>query len=154
MHCVTAMRFSFLVRGISKGYLTPSRGLRQGDPLSLSTYSCLVLKASRPCSVLLQEKVVNGSLPAGIAICDSALVVNHLLFVDDSTLYAETSQRAFSVIQDVLDIYSKASGQVFSENVKAYLGIWWLSILMNIIWGCRLVWGGIKWRLFIILKTV
>ncbi|KAL6188813.1 hypothetical protein ACLB2K_040204 [Fragaria x ananassa] len=52
--------------------------------------------------------------------------VNHLLFADDSMLYAEASVQACVMIQEVIDTYSRASGQVinmakssvvFSKNV-------------------------------------
>ncbi|XP_024196214.1 uncharacterized protein LOC112199424 [Rosa chinensis] len=66
-----------------------------------------------------------GLLP-GIAVCTNAPIVNHLLFADDSMLYAQASLESYSVIQEVLETYGRASGQVvnfakssvvFSKNV-------------------------------------
>lgn len=34
MSCVTAVKYSVLVKGTPKYFITPARGLRQGDPLS------------------------------------------------------------------------------------------------------------------------
>lgn len=122
MQCVFTVRYSFLVRGRPRGYLSPSRGLRQGDPLS----PYLFLLGAEGFSALLQAKSFDGSLP-GIEICEQAPAVNHLLFADDNMLYAKASTQACNMIQEVIEIYSRASSQVvsmaksyvvFSKNVK------------------------------------
>ncbi|KAM5554325.1 hypothetical protein ABKV19_022611, partial [Rosa sericea] len=70
-----------------------------------------------------------GLLP-GIAVCTNAPTVNHLLFADDSMLYAQASLESCSVIQEILETYGRASGQVvnfakssvvFSKNVPVDL---------------------------------
>ncbi|XP_062021026.1 uncharacterized protein LOC133737505 [Rosa rugosa] len=121
MQCVCSVRYSFLVRGKPRGYVIPSRGLRQGDPLS----PYLFLLGAEGFSALLQQKQRLGLLP-GIAICPGAPHVNHLLFADDSMLYAQASSAACFQIKDVIETYGRASGQVvnfhkssvvFSKNV-------------------------------------
>ncbi|XP_062019515.1 uncharacterized protein LOC133736097 [Rosa rugosa] len=89
MQCVTSVRYSFLVRGKPRGYVIPSRGLRQGDPLS----PYLFLFGLEGFSALLQQKQRLGLLP-GIAICQNPPRVNHLLFADDSMLYAQATPEA------------------------------------------------------------
>ncbi|XP_062007579.1 uncharacterized protein LOC133724753 [Rosa rugosa] len=119
--CVCSVRYSFLVRGKPRGYVIPSRGLRQGDPLS----PYLFLLGAKGFSALLQQKQRLGLLP-GIAICQGAPYVNHLLFANDSMLYAQASPAACFQIQNVIEVYGRASGQVvnfhkssvvFSKNV-------------------------------------
>ncbi|XP_062014320.1 uncharacterized protein LOC133730820 [Rosa rugosa] len=123
MQCVCSVRYSFLLRGKPRGLVIPSRGLRQGDPLS----PYLFLIGAEGFSALLQQKQ-NAGLLAGIEICDAAPSVSHLLFADDSMLYASASLESCYQIQDVIETYGRASGQlvnfdkssvVFSKNVAA-----------------------------------
>ncbi|KAL6132909.1 hypothetical protein ACLB2K_065148 [Fragaria x ananassa] len=125
MQCVSTVRYSFLVRGKPRGFVIPSRGLRQGDPLS----PYLFLLGVEGFSALLKQKQLLGLLP-GIKICEGAPSVNHLLFADDSMLYANATLENCYQIQDVLDTYGRASGQlvnfqkssvVFSRNVPEFL---------------------------------
>ncbi|XP_062018153.1 uncharacterized protein LOC133734539 [Rosa rugosa] len=115
MQCVCSVRFSFLIRGKPRGYVSPSRGLRQGDPLS--PYLFLIGVAGF--SALLQKKQELGLLP-GIEVCNDAPAVNHLLFADDSMLYAQASLEACYEIQDVIETYGRASGQLVNFN-KSYV---------------------------------
>ncbi|XP_062014504.1 uncharacterized protein LOC133731044 [Rosa rugosa] len=105
--------------------VTPSRGLRQGDPLS----PYLFLIGAEGFSALLQQKQRLGLLP-GIEICNDVPVVNHLLFADDSMLYANATLEDCYQIHEVLEIYGRASGQlvnfnkssiVFSKNVSVFV---------------------------------
>ncbi|XP_062014154.1 uncharacterized protein LOC133730612 [Rosa rugosa] len=133
MQCVSSVRYSFLVRGKPRGYVVPSRGLRQGDPLS----PYLFLLGAEGLSALLTKKADLGVLP-GISICDGAPMVNHLLFADDSMLYANANLQACQEISNVLTVYGKASGQqvnfrkssvTFSKNVDRETQNWLASFL-------------------------
>ncbi|XP_062010699.1 uncharacterized protein LOC133727086 [Rosa rugosa] len=125
MLCVTTVRYSFLVRGKPRGFVIPSRGLRQGDPLS----PYLFLIGAEGFSALLQKKQRDGLL-SGIELCRDAPSVNHLLFADDSMLYANACLEDCYQIQDVIETYGRASGQlvnfnkssvVFSKNVSEFM---------------------------------
>ncbi|XP_024196088.1 uncharacterized protein LOC112199282 [Rosa chinensis] len=125
MQCVKTVRYSFLINGQPRGYLTPTRGLRQGDPLS----PYLFLLGTEVFSALLEHKVSQGQLQ-GVQICAEAPTIHHLLFTDDSLLFGKASLEESSQIQDVLVDYELASGQkvnfsksniVFSKKVCSSL---------------------------------
>ncbi|XP_010419407.1 PREDICTED: uncharacterized protein LOC104705120 [Camelina sativa] len=58
--CVSTVSYSFLINGSSQGHLTPSRGLRQGDPLS----PYLFIQCSEALSGLCRKAQQDGTLPA------------------------------------------------------------------------------------------
>ena len=84
--CISTARFSILVNGCSSGFFFPSsRGLRQGDPLSLLLF-VIVMEAL---SGLLDQAVREG-LFLGFSIgilATNPLMVSHLLFVDDTLIF-------------------------------------------------------------------
>lgn len=86
MMCVTIVRYSFLINGQPHGYIIPTRGLRQGDPLS----PYLFLLYAEGFSTLLEHKAAQGYLH-DIRVCPEAPRIHYLLFVDDSLLFGMCS---------------------------------------------------------------
>ncbi|XP_021859944.2 uncharacterized protein [Spinacia oleracea] len=106
LECLSSASFAFKVNGRISGAVTPSRGLRQGDPISpylflivADAFSTLIAKAAR-------EKLIHGA-----KICNGAPRVSHLFFADDSLLFVKESVRECSVIADIISKYERASGQ-------------------------------------------
>ena len=106
MYCLESVSFSFKINGKVSGSVIPSRGLRQGDPISpylflmvADAFSTLISKAAR-------EKRIHGA-----KICNGAPRVSHLFFADDSILFAKATVRECSVITDIISKYERASGQ-------------------------------------------
>jgi hypothetical protein len=81
MACVRSVRYQVRFNSEETDMFTPSRGLRQGDPLSLYLF---LLCAEGLSSLLLFEEEVGGI--DGIRVCKNAPSVSHLLFADDSLI--------------------------------------------------------------------
>ncbi|KAM6597211.1 uncharacterized protein LOC133034424 [Cannabis sativa] len=106
MKCIATTSLSFLINGSVCGSLQPSRGLRQGDPLS----PYLFILCAEGISALLRAKQDIGLLK-GIAISRTAPSLSHLFFADDSLIFCTANRVYCLALQDAFDVYSKASGQ-------------------------------------------
>ena len=84
----------------------PSRGLRQGDPLS----PYLFLLYADVFSSLINNAATNNMLN-GVSICRGCPMVSHLFFVDDSLLFCKASTQECQNLMAILDLYEAASGQ-------------------------------------------
>ncbi|KAM1511683.1 hypothetical protein ACFX1Z_023336 [Malus domestica] len=124
MACVKSVSYSLLINRQPSGYLIPSCGLRQGDPLS----PYLFLLCVEGLSALISHKEQLRQV-SGIRLCEGARTIHHLLFADDSFLFGKANVDKCAVIQHILDIYSQTSGQsmnfgksnvAFSANVLPY----------------------------------
>ena len=58
MECITTVSYSILVNGEPKGLIKPSKGLRQGDPLS----PYLFLFYAEGLNAILRRAVLNGEI--------------------------------------------------------------------------------------------
>lgn len=103
---VLQVSFSFKLNGSIAGSITPSRGLRQGDPIS----PYLFLICADAFSLLL-SKVARENLIHGVKICKDAPRISHLFFVDDSILFAKASLQECSKLADIICTYERASSQ-------------------------------------------
>ncbi|XP_074321457.1 uncharacterized protein LOC141657967 [Silene latifolia] len=109
MACVTTVTFSVLVNGSPSVEFRPSRGLRQGDPLS----PYLFLLCAEALSNMLRRAVENQTIH-GIQIAATAPVISHLLFADDSIFFVRATTQEADAVNDILRSYEAASGQLVS----------------------------------------
>lgn len=111
MQCITSASYAVLINGEAKGFIRPTRGIRQGDPLSpylfilcAEVLSCLLFKAEE------RDEF------HGIKIYRGAPSVNHLFFADDSLIFCGANVRECQNILHVIEIYENASGQRINRD--------------------------------------
>ncbi len=111
MHCVSSVSYSVARDSTTVGPIVPSRGLRQGDPLS----PYLFLLCAKGLSVLIRNMKRSGFLH-GARVVNGAPVVSHLFFVDDCFLFFQANTEEARIIKSILAIYGAASGQRVNFN--------------------------------------
>ena len=87
MACVTLVKYNVRVNGIETESFLPTRGLRQGDPLS--PYPFVLVAEGLSCLIKGAEN--RGELQ-GIRVCREAPAVSHLLFAEDSLILMEANK--------------------------------------------------------------
>ncbi|XP_031112253.1 uncharacterized protein LOC116016235 [Ipomoea triloba] len=107
MQNLTATRFSVLVNGVSSGFFQPSRGVKQGDPLS----PLLFILTSEGLSRALVRKVGTGMIQPYKNPSAACPIITHLAFADDILIFASGSRKSLQNIKATLQEYEQASGQ-------------------------------------------
>ena len=106
LNCITTVTYSILINGEAHGRISPTRGLRQGDPLS----SYLFLLCMEAFSALISD-ASNRNLLSGVSICRGCPRVIHLFFVDDSLFFCKANREEVSKFVEILGRFEAASGQ-------------------------------------------
>ena len=113
MKCVTSVRLSVRVNGELQPYFTPSRGLRQGCPVS----PFLFLLCAEGFSSLL--KYYGGNIDRGVRVSYRSPWISHLLFADDCLIFLSADTASAQRLNDILRIYGEASGQCVNRDKSA-----------------------------------
>ena len=105
MVCVRSANYAILINREPVGRIFPSRGLRQGDPIS----PYLFLICAEALSSLLTSAEKNGQI-RGVLTSKKGPRLNYLFFVDDSLLFCKAELRHWHRLTELLSTYEKASG--------------------------------------------
>ena len=106
MRCVSTVTYSIKINGTLRGHITPSRGIRQEDPLS----PYLFLLCAEGLSALIQSSVNRGQIE-GIKICRGGPRLSHLFFANDSLIFCKATLKECDELQRLLALYEKTSSQ-------------------------------------------
>ena len=109
MACVTSVQYSVRFNSMETEVFKPTRGLRQGDPLS----PYLFLLVAEGLSSMLKGAEDKGELE-GIKVCRDAPMISHLLFADDSLILMHADKQNAENLKAILDKYCENSGQMIS----------------------------------------
>lgn len=110
MECVCTVSYSFLINGAPQGFVLPTRGLRQGDPLS----PYLFILCTEVLSGLCLQAQANGSLQ-GVKVARNCPPINHLLFADDTMFFCRSNVTSCTTFLSILSRYEQASGQCINK---------------------------------------
>ena len=111
MKCISSTTYLVLISGESHGKITPTRGLRQGDPLS----PYLFLLCIEGFHGLLRKAEIEGDI-RGVSICRNGPKLTHLLFADDSLIFCRSKIEECAKLLEILATYERASGQQINKD--------------------------------------
>ena len=111
METMCTASYSILINGEPTGFITPSCGIKQGDPLS----PYLFLLCAKGLSSLIRRAIENHHLK-GVVSCNGGVKMSHLFFADDSLLFCEATTRECKNLLDILALSEGASRQAINRQ--------------------------------------
>ena len=111
MECISSVSFSILVNGGITKIFHPSRGLRQGDPLS----PYLFILGQEVLSKLIDREFLNGSIN-GVRMNVDGPSFTHVMYADDIMLFAKASSREVQILDNCLECYYEWSRKCMNRN--------------------------------------
>lgn len=119
MQCVRSVQYRVRFNSEETDTFQPSRGLRQGDPLS----PYLFLPCTEGLTALLSHAEETGPM-VGVQVCRDALAVTYLLFADGSLILMRANSQNAETLKALLDAYCLAFGQKVSvEKSSIFLAL-------------------------------
>lgn len=109
MACVTSVRYSVRFNGNLLEPFSPTRGLRQGDPLS----PYLFLLVAYGLSNAIEKYIVDGRIQP-LKVCRRAPGISHLLFANDSLLFFKAEPEQAVRVKEILHLYECSTGQLIN----------------------------------------
>lgn len=111
INCVSSSSISILFNGGALKPFLPSRGIRQGDPLSPYLFIlCMEILVS-----LITEKC-KANLWDPITAFRWGIAFSHLFFADDLMLFAKADRKNCMAVRDALDTFCALLGQKINKE--------------------------------------
>ncbi|CAL1404087.1 unnamed protein product [Linum trigynum] len=109
--CIRTVNFSILFNGEAAEEFKPSRGIRQGDPLS----PFLFILMSNALTFLIDKAVSQNQLK-GIRLNARCPILTHCLFADDTVIFGKADLQEAEKILDLIREYGAITGQEVNIN--------------------------------------
>jgi len=106
LECTSTVTYSFLINSQPLEKVVPSRGIRQGDPLSPYIFILCGEVLSGLCRQAQVSKHMSQHSPS----------VNHLLFADDTMFFCKTKKKDCTALLTILQRYGDVSGQLINTQ--------------------------------------
>jgi hypothetical protein len=92
---ISTVKFSILMNGTPSDFFQSSQGIRQGDPLSPLLFVVVMESLSRMLNASMLQGLLRGFF---VGTRDNEeLVVNHLLFADDTLFFVVHRKNMFAI---------------------------------------------------------
>lgn len=105
MRCLDHPYFSVMINGVSKGFFSSSKGIRQGDPLSPFLFT-LVADGFNA----LMSRAVDLGLIKGFRSSHSGPTVSHLQFANDTICFVDASSDQVANLKLISNFFECISG--------------------------------------------
>lgn len=109
--CISTSKMRVLWNGETLEEFTPSRGIRQGDPISPYLFVLCIEKFFQMINVAIEKDEWRP-----ISLVRGGPRIFHLAFVDDVLLFTEASEDQVLLIKHILDLFCKFSRKKVSER--------------------------------------
>ncbi|KAA3472068.1 reverse transcriptase [Gossypium australe] len=107
MKCIPTVSYSVVLDNQAGSVFNPTRGIRQGDPLS--PFLFLICGEGLSSLIRLAQKEENLK---GVKASRRGPQISHLLFADDCITFGEATERGAGLLKRLLQEYRRCSGQI------------------------------------------
>lgn len=110
-NCMRASQVTILFNGTGQGFIKPTRGLRQGCPLSPFLFILAMESLTRE----LQWAVQHGDIK-GVKLARTAPKITHIMYADDLVLFGNAEIEEVRHLKQVLERFGHYSGLVVNPD--------------------------------------
>nr|KYP54028.1 Retrovirus-related Pol polyprotein LINE-1 [Cajanus cajan] len=109
--CISSAKFRMLWNGEALSEFLPSRGVRQGDPISPYIFVLCMERLFHLINMTIEHHIWKP-----ICLSRSGPLISHLAFADDLVLFAEASTNQVEVIKACLNTFCDSAGLKVSQE--------------------------------------